>query len=90
MEKITVESEKKRMSDAIDANEKLKDKRQKTEVYSRIVGYIRPVDQWNPGKQSEWEDRKEFNVSESAKMGTSSDWDKQVPSSTTAIRQKNN
>jgi len=23
----------------------------KTEVYSRVVGYLRPVDQWNEGKQ---------------------------------------
>jgi len=28
------------------------------EVYSRIVGYLRPVDQWNDGKQSEFNDRK--------------------------------
>lgn len=30
------------------------------EVYSRIVGYLRPVHQWNTGKQKEFEDRKEF------------------------------
>lgn len=36
--------------------------RQPCEVYSRIVGYIRPVDQWNPGKQSEFVDRSTFNV----------------------------
>lgn len=34
--------------------------RQRCEVYSRVVGYIRPVDQWNPGKQSEFDDRKMF------------------------------
>ncbi|EKD58728.1 MAG: hypothetical protein ACD_56C00060G0002 [uncultured bacterium] len=33
---------------------------QKTEVYSRVVGYIRPVEQWNKGKQAEFADRKEF------------------------------
>ncbi|HUS60469.1 MAG TPA: ribonucleoside triphosphate reductase [Nevskiaceae bacterium] len=33
-----------------------------TEVFSRIVGYLRPVQQWNPGKQSEFEDRKVFKV----------------------------
>ena len=33
---------------------------QKTEVYSRIVGYIRPVDQWNVGKTEEYKDRKEY------------------------------
>lgn len=34
--------------------------RQKCEVYSRVVGYIRPVAQWNKGKQSEFMDRKVF------------------------------
>ncbi|MBI4139124.1 ribonucleoside triphosphate reductase [Candidatus Uhrbacteria bacterium] len=32
------------------------------EVWSRIVGYFRPVDQWNKGKQSEYADRVEFDV----------------------------
>jgi anaerobic ribonucleoside-triphosphate reductase len=36
---------------------------QKTEVYSRVVGYIRPVSQWNPGKKAEYEDRVEFDIS---------------------------
>ena len=36
-------------------------KETKCEVYSRIVGYLRPVDQWNDGKQSEFEDRKLFD-----------------------------
>ena len=35
---------------------------QKCEVYSRIVGYIRPVEQWNKGKATEYGDRKEFVV----------------------------
>lgn len=33
---------------------------QETEVYSRIVGYIRPVKQWNIGKTEEYADRKEY------------------------------
>lgn len=33
---------------------------QETEVYSRIVGYIRPVKQWNVGKTEEYADRKEY------------------------------
>lgn len=32
------------------------------EVYSRIVGYMRPVNQWNEGKQQEFADRKLFSV----------------------------
>jgi anaerobic ribonucleoside-triphosphate reductase len=39
---------------------------QKTEVYSRVVGYIRPVQQWNKGKQEEYGDRTEFVVADSA------------------------
>jgi len=35
---------------------------QKTEVYSRVVGYLRPVEQWNAGKREEYKDRKEFVV----------------------------
>jgi len=33
----------------------------KCEVYSRVVGYLRPVDQWNDGKSAEYHDRKTFN-----------------------------
>ncbi|KKR08239.1 MAG: hypothetical protein UT32_C0002G0002 [Parcubacteria group bacterium GW2011_GWC2_39_14] len=36
--------------------------RQKCEVYSRVVGYLSPVHRWNKGKQSEFQDRKTFNV----------------------------
>lgn len=32
------------------------------EVYSRIVGYLRPVKQWNKGKQAEFAVRKTFKV----------------------------
>jgi len=34
--------------------------KQPCEVYSRVVGYIRPVQQWHKGKQEEYEERKEF------------------------------
>ena len=34
------------------------------EVYSRIVGYIRPVQQWNKGKQAEFGTRKTFKFVE--------------------------
>jgi anaerobic ribonucleoside-triphosphate reductase len=33
-----------------------------TEVYSRVVGYLRPVKQWNSGKQAEFGDRKNVKV----------------------------
>ena len=39
--------------------------KQPCEVYSRIVGYYRPVQQWNLGKQQEFKQRKEFKIKES-------------------------
>ena len=35
-----------------------------TEVYSRVVGYLRPVKQWNDGKQAEFGDRKTYQIYE--------------------------
>jgi len=32
-------------------------KRQRCEVYSRVVGYLRPVNTWNKGKTYEYKDR---------------------------------
>jgi len=34
----------------------------KTEVYSRVVGYLRPIDQWNEGKQAEFVMRNTYNI----------------------------
>jgi len=34
---------------------------EETEVYSRIVGYYRPVQNWNLGKRSEYQERKPFS-----------------------------
>lgn len=33
----------------------------KCEVFSRVVGYMRPIDNWNEAKQAEFEDRKTFD-----------------------------
>ncbi len=35
---------------------------QTCEVYSRVVGYLRPVSQWNEGKQEEYKIRKAVNI----------------------------
>lgn len=32
------------------------------EVYSRVVGYLRPVGQWNEGKVAEYQLRKEYQA----------------------------
>ena len=37
------------------------------EVYSRIVGYIRPINQWNKGKQAEFKIRKTYEVQEASR-----------------------
>lgn len=34
------------------------------EVYSRIVGYLRPIRNWNRGKRQEFDDRQVFRVPE--------------------------
>lgn len=39
-----------------------KKERTKCEVYSRVVGYLRPIAQWNLGKQQEYGDRKLFRM----------------------------
>lgn len=38
------------------------EKRIRCEVYSRIVGYIRPIQNWNAGKRQEFYDRKTYRV----------------------------
>jgi len=38
--------------------------KQPCEVYSRIVGYLRPINQWNKGKQEEYSQRKEYKIPE--------------------------
>jgi ribonucleoside-triphosphate reductase len=39
---------------------------QPCEVYTRVVGYLRPVGQFNLGKQQEYKDRKEYKVKKEA------------------------
>lgn len=36
--------------------------RTKCQIFSRVCGYIQPVENWNSGKVSEFSDRKVFNV----------------------------
>lgn len=40
----------------------VKVKRVPTEIYSRVVGYFRPVSNWNEGKKEEFKDRTEFKI----------------------------
>lgn len=41
--------------------EEIKKLRQPVECYSRVCGYLRPVTNWNDGKQAEFKDRVVFN-----------------------------
>ena len=36
------------------------DRRQRCEIWSRPMGYLRPVTDYNPGKVSEWKERKRY------------------------------
>ncbi|MCS7200452.1 MAG: anaerobic ribonucleoside-triphosphate reductase [Thermodesulfobacteriaceae bacterium] len=38
------------------------------EVYSRVVGYFRPVQNWNPGKQQEFAERKTIKINSYLKL----------------------
>lgn len=46
---------------------------EKTEVYSRVVGFFRPVQQWNKGKKEEFQERREFVLSFSQFSGENGD-----------------
>ena len=37
-------------------------KKQKCEVYSRVVGYLSPVSEWNKGKKEEFKQRETFGL----------------------------
>ena len=37
------------------------EKRTRCEAYSRVVGYLRPVNQWNDGKQEEFQLRTRYD-----------------------------
>lgn len=46
--------------------------KKKCEVFSRVVGYMRPVAGWNKGKKAEFNERVEYNqdVSLNSKLAT--------------------
>lgn len=56
------ELEKKHILNAIEALEAKKAtcKGSECEIYTRVVGFIRPVNQFNPGKKEEFSMRKHF------------------------------
>jgi anaerobic ribonucleoside-triphosphate reductase len=40
----------------------------KTEVYSRVVGFFRPVQQWNRGKKEEFKERKVYVIKQKGEV----------------------
>lgn len=42
-------------------NEELQNKRTHCDVYSRVVGFLTPVQQWNKGKRAEFFDRQTYD-----------------------------
>jgi ribonucleoside-triphosphate reductase len=36
--------------------------RTKCEIYSRVVGYLRPIENWHEAKQEEFKERVNFNI----------------------------
>jgi len=49
-------------------NEKIKILAVPCEVYSRVTGYFRPVSNWNPGKQREFEERRSVKLTTIRKL----------------------
>jgi len=58
----TVRDDFKLKCDACFAKKKSLERFQPTECYSRVVGYLRPIQQWNVGKREEFKDRKMFDM----------------------------
>ena len=42
--------------------------KEEVEVYSRVVGYFRPIKQWNAGKREEWKDRQLYAVDSAGRL----------------------
>lgn len=55
------------------------------EVWSRIVGYIRPIHQWNPGKRAEFDDRLTYDMEKSLEHVTEEVEEEVVPKGQAAL-----
>lgn len=42
--------------------------KERVEVYSRVVGFFRPVQDWNKGKKEEFGDRKEYEITDKTRF----------------------
>ncbi len=57
-----------RSEEGIDRGTRIKAVR--TEVYSRVVGYYRPVQDWNRGKREEFEQREYVSIGSAQESGS--------------------
>jgi len=55
------------------------DERTKCEVWTRVMGYHRPVDQWNKGKQSEHAERLYFREEHAVGIKERDSWRQESP-----------
>ena len=60
---------------------------QPAEVYSRVVGYLRPIGQWNTGKQAEYACRKSFRIDPTQLRPAATDPMPREPDDRTSCRQ---
>lgn len=51
------------------------------EIYSRVAGYFRPVQNWNKGKKEEFSERKTINLKSQARRCAPSGSETQEPES---------
>lgn len=58
------------------------------EVYTRIVGYLRTVDNWNPGKREEYSHRKLYAEPGAEAQPHNSEWEKDTQSTEVAEAEK--
>ena len=56
-----------------------------TEVYSRITGYYRPVQNWNDGKTQEYKERRVYNIASSQLKAKSADSEAAEAKADTAV-----
>lgn len=62
LQKKENEVENTKVRESVSEKTVVKVKKIPTEIYSRVVGYYRPVSNWNEGKREEFKDRKEFRL----------------------------
>jgi anaerobic ribonucleoside-triphosphate reductase len=51
----------------LEAKAMTKKKKVPCEVYSRVVGYLRPLQNWNKGKRQEFGERRTFRIKTGSK-----------------------